>query len=292
MKRALLALMCLAVDVTASRAHFVFIVPEASGAGAKVIFSDSLEPDENVPIAKIANLKLFVRDASGKSSPLDWKKGDFALSTTIPGDAQLVGGSVTYGVFQRGDAKPGLLIYHPKLIVGALAAAKAWDKLPLEIVPTGAGQFVFLNSGKPVADAEVNVMLPGDQREKLQTDAKGEFKLATTPAGTYAIYARYVEPKAGEHDGKKYEQLTQYATLVYRSGTQASAAPAAKAVADKGEVQADPEATKLLADARAARALWQHFPGFAADVEVNWDGKVARGKVNVDATGKVRRRRA
>jgi hypothetical protein len=55
---------------------------------------------------------------------------------------------------------------------------------------------------------------------------------------------------------------------------------AAKAAEDRA-------ATKLLADARAARASWHNFPGFAADVEVNFDGTVTRGSVAVDAKGKV-----
>jgi hypothetical protein len=50
----------------------------------------------------------------------------------------------------------------------------------------------------------------------------------------------------------------------------------------------DPVATKLLADARAARALWKEFPGFRADIEVNLDGKVSKGKVVVDADGKAK----
>ncbi|HTU88704.1 MAG TPA: DUF3386 family protein [Gemmataceae bacterium] len=49
---------------------------------------------------------------------------------------------------------------------------------------------------------------------------------------------------------------------------------------------ADPEATKLLADARAARALYHDFPGFRADIEVNLDGKTARGQVEVSDKGK------
>lgn len=49
----------------------------------------------------------------------------------------------------------------------------------------------------------------------------------------------------------------------------------------------DPAASKLLADARAARANWENFPGFSADVEVNFDGKMSQGKVQVDAGGKV-----
>ncbi len=53
------------------------------------------------------------------------------------------------------------------------------------------------------------------------------------------------------------------------------------------EKGAEPEATKLLADARAARAVWTNFPGFRAALEVSMDGKISQGKFNVDADGKV-----
>ena len=50
---------------------------------------------------------------------------------------------------------------------------------------------------------------------------------------------------------------------------------------------ADPAATKLLAEGRAARDLWNHFPGFTADVEVNLEGKTTKGTLKVSAQGKV-----
>lgn len=49
--------------------------------------------------------------------------------------------------------------------------------------------------------------------------------------------------------------------------------------------KADPDATRLLTEARANRALWKNFPGFAADIEVNLDGKISKGKVAIDARG-------
>jgi hypothetical protein len=49
----------------------------------------------------------------------------------------------------------------------------------------------------------------------------------------------------------------------------------------------DAAATKLLADARAARAEWVNFPGFKADVSVNIDGKVSKGTVTVSDKGDV-----
>jgi hypothetical protein len=56
---------------------------------------------------------------------------------------------------------------------------------------------------------------------------------------------------------------------------------------EKKKPRADPEATKLLADARAARANWDDFPGLSAQVAVNVEGKISRGKVTVSSKGKV-----
>jgi hypothetical protein len=53
------------------------------------------------------------------------------------------------------------------------------------------------------------------------------------------------------------------------------------------ERKEDPEATKLFADARDARASWEGFPGFTANVEVNVEGKISRGTVEVDRKGAV-----
>jgi hypothetical protein len=56
---------------------------------------------------------------------------------------------------------------------------------------------------------------------------------------------------------------------------------------EDAKATADPAATKLLADARAARAAYHDFPGFTAEVAVNIDGKVTRGQAEVNNKGKV-----
>lgn len=274
------ALVCLLALTAATQAHFVFIIPDGTQQ-VRVIFSDTLEPDENVPIERIKDLKLFALDAGGKTTAVTWKQAEHALQAALPTDCRAVGGICTYGVFQRGENKPALLMYYPKLIVGAVTSAKAWDQLPLEIVPVGPNQFVLLRGGKPVAEADVTALTPSNQRQRLKTDAQGQFQLDTTAAGLYGLYARYVQMESGEHQGKKYEQITSYATLVFRSGAATTARETEK---QAGE---DPAATRLLADARAARAVWSRFPGFTADARVNWDGKVFSARVKVDATGKV-----
>jgi hypothetical protein len=59
------------------------------------------------------------------------------------------------------------------------------------------------------------------------------------------------------------------------------------AAGDDEKPKADPAASKLLAEARDARATWDHFPGFTADVAVNIDGRLHKGKVTVDKDGSV-----
>jgi hypothetical protein len=49
--------------------------------------------------------------------------------------------------------------------------------------------------------------------------------------------------------------------------------------------KADPDATRLLAEAREARATWKDFPGFTADAEVNFDGRLTRARVQVATDG-------
>lgn len=60
-----------------------------------------------------------------------------------------------------------------------------------------------------------------------------------------------------------------------------------KKAAPADATKEDPAATKLLAEARAARAVWRNFPGFAADLVVNHNGQLTKASVTVDAKGKV-----
>src|SRR3954453_19851468 len=69
MHRTLACLLALALGTTAG-AHFVFIVPDKDGSAARVVFSDDLSPDENVPVSKIAGTKLTLRAGDGKPAAL------------------------------------------------------------------------------------------------------------------------------------------------------------------------------------------------------------------------------
>ena len=202
--------------VGAASGHFPFVVPGDGGESAKVVFSDSLEPDTNVNIEKIANTKLTLRDAGGKEMPLEWKKGDGFYAVNVPGRGdRVIYGVTDYGVLQKGDAKPFKLMYYPKATIGGVAKPIG-EKLALEVVADAAQgkvRFQVLAAGKAVAESEVSVMLPGGEKKAAKTDKEG-YTPAFEGVGRFAVYAKHVDAKPGEHAGKKYDETRSYATLV------------------------------------------------------------------------------
>lgn len=201
-----------------ANAHFVFVIPDAKNPEkALVVFSDELAPDSNVDIAKIAGIKLQVRDAAGKDTALTATKDANALSVNVPGKGRrIVFGSIDYGVLQRGDDKPFMLRYHPKTILGPADSSKVGEKLPVEVVAVladGKVRFQILSKGKPLAEAEVNVIMAGDKKEKLMTDKEG-LTTAVDAKGKMGVWTKASTTIKGEVDGKKYDEIRDYATLV------------------------------------------------------------------------------
>ncbi|MFO0801831.1 MAG: DUF4198 domain-containing protein [Gemmataceae bacterium] len=197
-------------------AHFPFILPDETGAAAKVVFSDALAPDTAVKIDKIDSTKLFLRDGT-KNIPLEWKKGESWLDAKLPGAGNRVAFGVTeYGVLQKGDAKPFRLVYLSKAVIGDPFAKAVGDPLKVEIVATGqAGKtrFQVLASGAPAADIETTIISADEKKHAAKTDKDG-FTPAFEGKGRVGVYARVSEAKSGEFAGKKFDEIRTYATLV------------------------------------------------------------------------------
>lgn len=206
------------VLASVAEAHFVFVVPEASGK-VSVVFSDSLAPDEDVPVTKIAGLKLFGRDAAGKEGPVTLVAGKAALTGQATRGTATLYGSVKYGVMKKGEGKPYLLAYHPKAVVATGGPETVGEKLPVELVAAAEGKglrFRFLAAGKPVAEAEVNIHKPDGGKEKVTTGKDG-WTPAVEGQGRFGAWAKNIEAATGEHEGQKYEEVRNYATLVVES---------------------------------------------------------------------------
>jgi hypothetical protein len=157
----------LLVVAAPAHAHFVFVVPDGSGAKAAVVMSEDLKPDSDVDIAVIAGAKLSLREGAA-SKPLAHAAAKDALTLDIPAGlgTRVIHGVADLGVTRRGGAKPHVLVYHPKTILGDAFDPKATlgaDVVPVEIVPTGKpGALVLqvLARGKPLANVDVNLVLP------------------------------------------------------------------------------------------------------------------------------------
>jgi uncharacterized GH25 family protein len=216
----MLSVVALAACAVVAHAHMVYVVPAKDGQSLTVVFSDSLDPDEKVKMDKLAGLKLVAR-IDGKDVPVEYTKGDHSFAAKLPKGASVVYGTAAYGLLSKSE-KPTLLVYHPKALLGGATAkaATVGEAAALEIVPVteaGKTRFQLLAKGKPVAGAEGTVVLPDGTKEKVTTDKEG-YTPGFEKTGRYAAYLKLTEAKAGEHDGKKYEEVRHYATLVAECG--------------------------------------------------------------------------
>lgn len=211
-----------AVLAVPARAHFVFVVPDDRGLRAEVVFSESLDADPDVDDAPLETMVLEGRSHDGRISPLRVRARGTGCVIDLPGGVTSVGGRLDYGVMTRGGTEPFLLVYHPRAILGdpfapanAPNTAPAADPAP-RIVPRGAPgavRFLVEAEGRPVAEADVTVILPDGAHEKVKTGPDG-LSPAFTASGRYGAWARYVEHVAGEHAGKPYAQVRHYPTVV------------------------------------------------------------------------------
>lgn len=214
------SMLAAALAPLAAFAHFVFIVPEPGGASAKMIISETLQPDEGVDGKLLKSAKLMLRGADGKDHEIAVTAGTMfhTLALTGGNSGGVVHGAVEMGVMQLGRApKPFLLTYYPKTIIGDAFAAKAVGGKPVELIPVRtAGSFVFhaVANGKPLEGAEVTVILPSGSEKKVKTDAAGNTE-SFAATGRYGAWTRFFEPGSGEREGKKYDELRHYATLVF-----------------------------------------------------------------------------
>ncbi|CAN5257915.1 kelch repeat-containing protein [soil metagenome] len=240
MSRSILVMVIMLSPVLSASAHFVFVVPSKDGKTVQVVMSETLTVDEDVTVDKLAGLKLTARDASGKDTPLTLKADKHTMAAPLEKlKPRLVFGSVPYDVMKRGDAKPFLLQYHAKAVWhgGDAEAATLGKTAALEIVPTmtnGQPALIVLAEGEPVADVEVNLVSSTGEKSKTKTGKDGvtpEFKLK----GLSGAWTKRNETKAGEHDGKKYDEIRHYATLSWTS-TASDGPPLPKGVSSFGAV--------------------------------------------------------
>jgi uncharacterized protein DUF3386 len=264
-----------------ARAHFLFIrigAPAEAGRTVEVFFSEKADAGDPRFIGKVAGAALTLQSAPGKFQPLPVRQGADRLRATLPAAGPVsVTGFLEYGVLKRETSF--LLRYYPKAVSGDPAALSAFGPRPgaaLEIDAAFTGEQVtlrLLRDGKPVPGAVFTTVDDDLVNDEVKADAAGKAVWKPPSTGFYCVYAKSVLKTPGEWKGSAYSEIREFATLGF-------AWPLVRKDADR-------EAVALFERALAARATWEKFPGFTADVSGNVDGRAFSGKVTVAAGGDV-----
>jgi hypothetical protein len=277
----------------AARGHFVWLNVVESGRNAaqvEVYFAETADPGEPHLISKIAGTKVHgFTSASGAPQEISLKEVRDELSAKLTGSAPqgksyCLEAVCDYGVVAKGG-QPFLLQYYAKHIksdsADSLPQFNDSNRLPLDtqlaFTPQGLTCTVVWKN-KPLANAEVVIQLADGNQLDRKTNERGQVDVTVKEKGSFSIRTRHVEAgKSGTHNGKDYAEVRHYATL-----TCSLAAESVK--------PADPAsltAASLLQSAREARAVWNGFPGFSADLAVRYNDEIAKGKVVINADGEV-----
>lgn len=214
---ALIGVACVAAPAPA---HFPFIVPDAGGSTARLVMSETLRVDPDVPVSILKGAALTIRGGDGEETALATVEAGDSITLPLPGNGtRVVHGVADLGVTTRGGARPHVLVYYPKTIVGDAfePATRLGAAAPVELVPVRAGDGVKLRldrRGAPIPDAHITVIEPGGEPHEEATDAEGCTRVLATK-GRYGAWARDWADEAGDRDGKAYDQVRRYATLVF-----------------------------------------------------------------------------
>lgn len=214
MLRRLLPVIAVLVLPLAAQAHFVWLIP-AGPNEAKVIFSDSLSPDDPKLLDKIAHLKVFGHDVKGSHHDLKMERAADAFVVKVPDGVNILCGTCTYGVFQR-EGQPAILLKYNVLLYRGAGEMPCWDCMKLQVRRTDAKSFVVQCEGKPVGDATVTVIGPEEfKKQTIKTNPDGTFQFAPGMKGTFGLRVLHATKEPGEHEGKKYSEVREYTTFVF-----------------------------------------------------------------------------
>lgn len=254
-------------------AHFPFLVPTPDHGRARILLSETLEPDDRVPADLVLAGSYVARLGDGERSLAVQTTGEVpcvVLSGELAAASALFG-TLDLGFTQRGDGTPHVLVYHAKTLLRDPFDPRAHraEPVPIEITPVraeGGLQLLLAVDGAPAPNAEMVVLMPDGEERELVTGADGTSEVLAD-RGRYGAWARSWIAQPGERDGKAYAELRRYATLVFDHG----ASPAVAAEAGRVGGHARPRsAAPLIAATELPLALPEATSSFGAVHSDGW----------------------
>ncbi len=278
-----LAMLAVLLGPAWAQAHFLFlrIGPAAEGGrAAEVYFSEYASAGDPRYIDKVATAQFAIQTTPGQFQPLPMQK----LTARLRGRVSVAGplmvaGQLDYGVLDRPGEKPFLIRHFSKAVTGKAAEVVAFTprgtRLEVLGTPTPDGMtLTALLDGKPMPGAKFTTVAPDLTGEELIGDSDGKVVFKPESRGVHCVYIGHVEPSSGEHAGKRYDEIREFATLSFAWPLEAQGA--------------DAEAVEMFETALANRAAWRNFPGFTAKISGTVDGRPFDGDVAVAADGAVK----
>jgi N-acetylneuraminic acid mutarotase len=220
------AVLWLAQPMTA-RAHFLWLLAEKNGDAVELHAFLNEQPVPDLPefMRHIENAKITI---AGK--PVTWSKTENRFLVPLPAEKPAeVDGWCDLGVMTRGPATFHLVYTaRAQFTLPDADAKEALDGLRLRGVSRTAGKSDILVTfnGKPAPEAVVKVYPEQGDPVEIKTDAEGRLACEGVVEGKSALLAKWIEPGAGESNGKAFTETRHYATLTVAPGAAASVAQA------------------------------------------------------------------
>lgn len=206
-------------------AHFLWVkTVTVDGKPQGLMFFGESPTDEAYHFPeKLAKAKLWSRAADGKQTEVATKGIDAEDRAGLIGPlgddkAPVLQTSQQYGIY--GTA---LLKYHAKHVRGTtpdeVNAAGTSNELKLEVVPRVKGDEVELTvlwNGKPLADAEMTIIVGDKDPIEEKSDKDGRVNLKSESGGLIGVLANTMEKElSGDLEGKPYKGVMHYASLTF-----------------------------------------------------------------------------
>jgi len=184
------------------------------------------------------------------------------------------------GVLDKSKEGRGVfLLHYSAKAAQELSAANQKAGLPVEVFAEKDGDRYLLKvtrNGKPVANAEVIVVRPGNQNLlALKTDSKGTARFQNEENGQIGIRAMVEDKTAGEYEGKAYPLVRHYSTLTFPTTSTKLASNETTAPTNP---KANAEAYTLLKSAHDRRYIVPSSTGdISGKFNFNDNGKLSAG---------------
>jgi hypothetical protein len=206
-------------------AHYPWLKMKTSADGVhhlECYFSDEPAPDKAEFLKYLEKANVVRIERKGEHAAVKLEHTAESVAAVIPEDevdavyylTQDLGvrsrGEASYFVKYTSEAGPGL-------------QAMGWQSLRnqktgLVVIPkmeNGVLKVTVTYDDKPVANAELNFYTQADEHPAATTNDKGVAEFPLSGSTLRALKVKFVDPTAGEVDGKKYTEVRHFMTMTF-----------------------------------------------------------------------------